>query len=481
MSMSARRAVAAFALICAMGLVAFGGEPAAPAAEEAGDIFDELKHVEAGNIQFKFSGEARFRYQFWHDFNLTQYQQRNARGGKTDGFVESRIRLGVEAAITEQLVIFIEGQDARTWDYDGPRLRGLPDHATYHPFADHLDLRQAWVLYKMDAGPVPIQFKIGRQEVHLGDGRMQSANWWHNTPSVFDAFVVIMPLEPVTIVTWAGKAVVTPDTRGYNHVASNFDYYGIYTMWNTESIEPLDQFHLYGLHLRDDRNPVPYATVVQRGEVPFVDYGDIHLYALGVLAKGHVNTENLKWEIEHVIEFGDYADRAIQSWAFHGQVSYTFPDIAWTPTLIAEYNTATGDRSSSDHKFETFLPFFPEVHGHYGLMDLFAWSNMHQWRLACRVQPTERLTIEVAGSHFRVDHDEDNWYASRSATINNHPPNTAADDEVGQELDLLINYEVNERTKVEVGYGHFFAGPFVSDTGPNGGADFFYAMTTFGF
>ena len=479
-----KRACLALGLVCALGMAAFAGQPAAPAAAE-GDIFDELKKVEACGIQFKFGGEARLRYEWWHDFNINEYQPRwytfGRRGGRSDGMVLSRVRLSVEAQVTEQISFFVEGQDARTWDYDGPKI----DTGTieYDPFADHLDWRQAYAVFKLELGGLPVHLKVGRTELDLGDGRMQGNNWWHNTPEVFDAVAVILPLEPVTIVGWVGKAVVMPDTRSFNHVNPAFDYWGLYTMWNVKQVNGLDKLDVYLLHLRDDRDD--FMSFAGFYEGPMYVPGELKLYAFGVLAKGHLGDENLKWEIEHVQEFGTLSENRIRAWALHVLLGYTLADCMWTPTLYVEHNRATGDSDPYDSTSETFIPFFPNIHNMYGLMDLFAWSNMHQYKLGCKVQPAERLSIEVGGSIFYLDRGEDAWVTSRGGVEQGHPAGarTSNSEHVGEEVDILIKYEANERTSMEAGYGHFFDGGFIQNTsfGGCGGADFFYAMTTFRF
>ncbi len=48
----------------------------------------------------------------------------------------------------------------------------------------------------------------------------------------------------------------------------------------------------------------------------------------------------------------------------------------------------------------------------------------------------------------------------------------------GHEVDLTVSYEWKKNFKVQAGYSHFFAGDYLSDTGPSDDADFGYLMTS---
>lgn len=55
---------------------------------------------------------------------------------------------------------------------------------------------------------------------------------------------------------------------------------------------------------------------------------------------------------------------------------------------------------------------------------------------------------------------------------------------MGQELDLLLTYDVNSHVSFWFGYSHFFAGEYVQRTSParaQDDADFIYLMLTLNF
>jgi len=482
----------ALVVLGAVASAALAGEAAAPVVQQ-GDMLDQLKRVDVGGIQFKFGGEARLRYERWSDFDFDEYRPVDGRGRRNEDLFLSRLRLSVEAKLTEQVTVFIEGQDSRVWGYDDRRFTALnaiyAPGETFWPYKDHLDLRQGYVLLKPFDG-VPMLIKAGRQDVNLGDGRLQGANGWSNTPPVFDALALVFPLEPVTIVAWGGKAVLFPDNRGFNDHLSQFDYYGIYTMW--KGIPALSALDVYWLHLRDDGNPL---AVLRPAPGVRLSEEDIEIHALGTRIKGAL-TENLRWGIEPVIEFGEVGPLTLQAWALHTELSFALPDVPLSPTITTEYNIASGDRSGiygpnalTDTKLTTFFPWFPNYHGLFGIMDMFQWSNVRHWKLGCTMHPAEPLKIEVAGHVFYVDSEGEGWFNGRTnvpaplggSAMANRATAPGTGKHVGEEVDLVVTYEIGERTTVEAGYAHFFDASFIRNTGASGGADFLYAMTTFKF
>ncbi len=475
------------AIVLAAGLCA--GEPApeapkpeAPAAEapapetpEDYGLFDRFKNIEAGGVIFNVTGEAMFRYQYWDDFDIDEYQPVDGRGGRTDGFFDSRIKLGVEAKIGEQVTLFVEGMDARRTSYDDGRNAAfglVTKPVRYYPGDDYLELHQAWALVSTPGG-LPVAFKVGRQEINLGSGRILGSQSWQNVPQTFDAVVMLIPLEPVTIATWYGKATPFPKQSSPNHHLNRFDYYGVYSMWKMPDI---DAFDVYWMHLVQDHGML----------VP----GDIRMHAVGMRLQDTV-AERIHWGFETVFEFGEVGPFTLQAHAFHGELGYSFVEMPWTPTVMFEYNRATGDPGgvAGNSQLNSFFTWFPSYHGMFGIMDMFQWSNIEHYKVGCTFHPHERVKLEVAGHIFYLDHSGDRWFMGRAGVPAPLLGSGAAgragvpgdSNHVGEEIDTVVTVDVSENCTVEAGYAHFFAGSYIDDTGPNGGADFGYVMTTFKF
>ena len=53
--------------------------------------------------------------------------------------------------------------------------------------------------------------------------------------------------------------------------------------------------------------------------------------------------------------------------------------------------------------------------------------------------------------------------------------------QIGSELDLLLNWQIDRHAAAYFGYSHFFAGDFIEQTGPSDDIDFLYAAFTYTF
>jgi hypothetical protein len=172
----------------------------------------------------------------------------------------------------------------------------------------------------------------------------------------------------------------------------------------------------------------------------------------------------------------------------HAHGGYTFEEVAWNPRLVLEYNFASGDEDPNDGRNQSFQNLFPSNHTPYGDMDEFAWRNMHEARIALTVQPAKNLTAEVSYHAFWLAETNDYWYRSNGvSTLRTKAPGGAdaraigASNFAGHEANLSFAYKATEWLAVHGGYARFFAGDYLSDTGPSDDADFAYLQATLSF
>ena len=120
-------------------------------------------------------------------------------------------------------------------------------------------------------------------------------------------------------------------------------------------------------------------------------------------------------------------------------------------------------------------------------MDFFAWKNIHNPSVSLKMQPDPKVTVQLDGHAFWLFSNEDAWYRANGVT-QVRPVNAAARDAdpfVGTEVDLTVGYVPVKWLKLQVGYSHFFAGQYLTDTaaGPAGNddADFGYLQAIIAF
>lgn len=148
----------------------------------------------------------------------------------------------------------------------------------------------------------------------------------------------------------------------------------------------------------------------------------------------------------------------------------------WKPTVWFWYDYASGgDDVPAARGDDGFDHLFPLAHKYNGFMDLFGRRNLHDIN-AQFITPLfgKKVSLLLWYHHFFLDQST-TPYGVTMAPYN--AANAAGDRELGQEIDVLFNVNLNARNNVVVGYSHFNAGDYF-DTTPgvasNDDADFFY-------
>ena len=110
-------------------------------------------------------------------------------------------------------------------------------------------------------------------------------------------------------------------------------------------------------------------------------------------------------------------------------------------------------------------------------MDTFSWQNMQNLvlRLAAQPHPDVKTTLDLHS--FWLANTADAWYRA-NGTTQVRGINPDADSHAGCEIDFTVNTKLTSHLDMLAGYSHFFAGAYLSDTGPGDDADFGYLMLT---
>ena len=98
---------------------------------------------------------------------------------------------------------------------------------------------------------------------------------------------------------------------------------------------------------------------------------------------------------------------------------------------------------------------------------------MQEGAIELTLNPCKKLKIIPATNFFWLESNKDSWYDSSGKKLRTDTTGNA-DFYVGQEASLLVKYDLNDNLKLEMGYAHFFSGPYVKDTGSNDDADWVY-------
>jgi hypothetical protein len=401
-----------------------------------------------GRVVWGVEDQTRFEYRENNfDFNS------GADSLTDDAWLLQRFRLNLKLEPVSWLRLFFEGQDSQEIGSrrdDVPGQLGAEGDNTF-------DLRQAWIEWG-DAKTFPLSVKVGRQVLLYGDQRLIGPLDWSNLSRTFDAVKV----------RWTGKdglwvdafvsSVVVADHDGFDESDLDSLFSGVYAHIPSFGIQDTE---LYALAMEDtDR--------------------DDHFVTLGTHIKSLPGKLG-SWDYEGELAFqtGTAAGKNLRAFAGYLEGGYTFTR-PWKPRLSLEYGYGSGDGDPADGDIRSFQNLYPTNHLHYGYMDVFSWSNMHDAVLHLSAKPHPKITASLDWHSFWIADTADTWRRANAKTAV-RDADASASSYAGSEIDALMTFSAYSHLNVSLGYSHFFAGHYLSDTGAASGADFVYVMTSLKF
>ncbi|MDZ4816648.1 MAG: alginate export family protein [Verrucomicrobiota bacterium] len=440
-----------------------------------------------GKLVFDVQNRLRFEYRENNfDFNSAVDSPTD------DAWLLQRFRIGMRVKPNDWINAYVQGQDSREIDSNRPDDPGFQGSEGDYS----MGLKQAHVTvanYKVS----PFGATIGRQELNYGDERLVGAFDWNNIGRVFDG-VKLRFQQP----NWNIEAFGVMPVNMRSHHFDDTDYQdrfaGVYYTMNYIPKQTTDFYVFY----RDKDNTdsgfptggttfetssLPntvagtqegeYVTIGTRvksvpGQLGPWDYGFEVAGQIGEIESNSVNTS---------IKNATYNKKDLLAMAGFVQGGYTFAGKA-RPRIGVGYDYASGDQDPNDGESTSFQNLFPTNHKFYGFMDLFGWRNLHNPRVNFSVVPVEKLALTLDYHAFFLDDPSDAWFRANSTTPVRATANRdRADRFAGQEIDLTATYPVCKWMRLHAGYSHFFAGPYLSNTGAARDADFVYVQTLFQF
>ena len=397
-----------------------------------------------GRVVFGIEDQTRFEYRDNNfDFNS------GIRTATDDSWLLNRARIGLQLKPADWFTFYVQGQDSREIGSSRPDIPGRLGAEGDNPF----DLRQAYAEIG-DAKSFPFSLKVGRQVLLYGDQRLIGPLEWSNLTRTFDAAKLRYAGKNGLWVDAFVSSVVVIDRFGMDDSDKDSLFSGLYAHIPTLGIQDTEVYALYF----DDTN---------RND---------HFLTLGTHWKSTPGKLGpWDYESEFVAQNGTAGGRALQAFASYVEGGYTFQQ-PWKPRLSLEYSYASGDGNAADRKQGAFQSLFPTNHLHYGFMDAFSWSNIHNVVLHLGAKPNAKITTSLDYHFFWLADTADTWRRANAATAV-RPAKASASNYAGSELDLLLAYAVCTNFNVALGYSHFFAGGYLSDTGAGSDADFVYVMT----
>ena len=401
-----------------------------------------------------------------------------------DSWLLNRFRIGLAFKPVSWLTIYGQTQDSREAFSERaniPGVRGAEGD-------DILDPRRAYIALG-DPKKFPLLLTVGRQAVSYGDSRLVADSKWGNFGRTFDA-VRLRFEEPHYWIEGFAMRPVQIERHEFDASDSEDNFFGGYFSTDLVPRQTTDFYVFY----RDKSDNQPNLDPTNKIDPEGTWNGPAARFAtIGARMKSKPDALN-GWDYaaELAYEVGDvYATDLnsarfdLSALALHLAGGYTAQELPWKPRFGLEYDYASGDSDPADRNSESFQNLFPSNHDKYGFMDEFSWRNIHDLRFQANARPAKKLDLEFDFHAFWLADTHDFWYRSNGiSTLRTKTPDgrdvrtIGAGSFAGEEVDLTATYELAKGVKLQAGYSHFFAGPYLADTGASSDADFGYVMTT---
>jgi len=440
----------------------------------AGNVYSEFAK------KVKLGGQIRTRAEFANGFYQTPSSNATLEGATRtpnqavaihatesvdDAYVMNQTRLWADADVNEHLRVFIQLQDARVFGAEGQTVgyaAAAPGNSTSGPENSILDLHQGYFDLKK-LFDLPLTVRVGRQEIVWGDHRVIGNFVWSNVGRVFDGGRFLWDTDAVH----AEVIATTVDEDGYfgKGGSDNSDEHMYAAQLAFKKLVPGALLELMYIQKNDQDSTANSATA--NGYAVAGD-GNVIIHDIGARVDGKLpNLDAVDYTLEAHGQFGDYGGQDQKAWAFAGRTGYTCKEVAWKPRFGIEYDFASGDDDQTDNDHETFDNLYPTNHwqGNYGFIDLLSWQNMHDFRGNIKVAPTSKMTVQVDYHYYLLDEEEDGWYLAAGGLATARPVGgfTSNDDNLAQEVDLTISYQLYKNVGILAGYSWFGAEDWIED------------------
>jgi len=399
-------------------------------------------------------GEVRIRW----EGRWGQLLGRGVEARSRDGYVLTRVRIGLEGRPAPWMRIFVQGQDAQALGF-----QANPDPPIVE---DTFDLRQAYVEV-FDQKRQGWGFQLGRQELRFGDERLVGVFDWGNTARSFDAVRVFYAQPRYRVDAFAASVVVIREGAFNTHRAGE-NLHGVYGSFRMGSGTVGEGYWLWRTQ--------PHV-IGERGE-----RGDADIFTLGTRWVGTL-LPRLAYRVEVATQWGQWARDRIRAHAGHAQLQYQIGAAGLSPRVLLEYNQASGDRDPRDGRRQTFDQLYPTNHDKYGIADVVGWRNMRHLRLGLGLRLGPRAAAQVDYHTFWLISPRDALYAAGGAPIArlHRAELTPLPTHVGHEVDVDIRVPLSRAVSFSAGYAHLFPGRFLTQAAPGATISFAYAMVSYRF
>lgn len=369
-------------------------------------------------------------------FELNNSAKFGTAKNSNDQYLIQRLQMHVDARLAEQWQIFAQFIDARAYDKN---TVGSTDQ-------NRFDLEQAFIAWQHSLNNGTFKFRVGRQEMAFDLQRFISNREGPNVRQAFDG-------------VWADYEYQDWRFLGYMTRPVQIDMAGTLNDFSDHDLRfsgfRIDKQNVLGGELSGY-----YSRYVRNhATFPSVSGNEVRdLYDLRHMG----SKNNLDWDVEAMLQYGDIADQSIQAWALSAITAYHLKDQPYSPKLAVQIDAASGDKNPHDGKLNTFNQLFANG-SYFTLAGYSGYSNLIHIKPSITIQPNDQLTLMAAlGLQWRQTTQDAIYFQGNSSM-----PNTAGQGSkwTGKYLQLRADQKVNSNLSMAVEAVHYDVGKTILNAG----------------
>jgi hypothetical protein len=378
----------------------------------------------------------------------------NFQPGNSDGYLLTRFRLGALIKPAGWFKIYTELQDATAF-WKSPPV-GPPYQSTW-------DLRRAYA----DLGDVErsrFAFRVGRQDLNFGYGRLLGTSYWRNASRGYDAAMGILNTEWIRVSAFSASQIVAA-ANGLTHHQQGNNLHGIYT--SVKKLIPGSAVEPYFLW----RLSPGFET--ESGTLSKLDRK-----IAGFRWDGSVRS--FDYDVELAGQTGHIGGDLIRAWGCSVIAGYTFAPSNLKTRVFGKFDFASGDRNPRDGLRGTFDQLYPNIHDHHGLADQVAWQNLKSVRTGARVALVRNWMLAAIYNNFWLASATDAYYNGSGVAVARDPSGLSGT-HIGAEYDIQTSYRFDRHLELGAGLAYFHSGKFLVSTNHAHSHTYPYVMFNYDF
>lgn len=393
-----------------------------------------------------FDLSARYRFELFDGFNARNYgdDSRDATGRLDDKVLLQKIITGItyrKGGFTASVHL----QDSRAFgwslghnEYPGlfrnPIGTGNDHYYTMNPQEEFFEIYDLFVEYRDLLKNLSV--KIGRQKIFFGDYRMVEPGLWGNTGRwTWDAIKISYRKNDEFIDIFGGGTKIHDPLRiSLPFTLTEFWGGGFYAHKTLTSWIEAE----------------PFFILKREGSADYIRTLNINRNWIGLRILSPEN-QQLIYDLLFTREFGREAGKKISAYGYSLKTGYRFDNLPASPEFSISYNYASGERKGDDI-IQAFDPAYGARARLYGWMGIITWTNLSNPQVSLKLKPDKnRMLVEVKYYVYLIPEPDD-------FLILNTMKIKKGSNHLGNETDLFLRYQYNNRWQFTGVLGHFKPG-----------------------